>query len=73
MLGATYSSVLVCLTLVQTNLEGYPGLAAAPQRIGGLWLGDLGVLLLVVSSYIGFSNCGLPGYLYIDLPQGEGD
>lgn len=73
MLGATYSSVLVCLSLVQTNLEGYPGTAHAPAPVHWLWSSDLGLLLIAVCAYVGTSHGGLPGHLYTDLAQGEGD
>lgn len=32
LLAASYSSVLVCLSLVQTSLDGYPGAAHRPAR-----------------------------------------
>jgi drug/metabolite transporter superfamily protein YnfA len=34
LLAATYGSVFVCLSLVQTHLEGFPGTPAAPGRGG---------------------------------------
>lgn len=73
LLGATYSSVLVCLSLVQTNLEGYPGLAGIPAAANKFWLGDLSLLLVASCVYIATTGAHQFGHLYVDLAQGEGD
>lgn len=53
LLGATYSSVLVCLSLVQSNLEGYPGSAALPSSRSTFFVSDSLVLLVLGASLIG--------------------
>jgi hypothetical protein len=73
LLAATYSSVLVCLSLVQSNLEGYPGLAAAPSSRATFLAGDFFVILLFGSSLVGSREAPLFLALVADLYQGEGD
>jgi hypothetical protein len=73
LLAATYSSVLVCLSLVQSNLEGYPGLASAPSSRATFLAGDFFVILLFGSSLVGSREEPLFLALVADLYQGEGD
>lgn len=73
LLAATYSSVLVCLSLVQSNLEGYPGSAALPSSKTTFFISDalvfivFGTVLLGSKADVAFVN------FFNDLPQGEGD
>jgi hypothetical protein len=72
LLAATYSSVLVCLSLVQTNLEGYPGLSAAPAQKNLFFFSDLPLLLVWGGVALGTSGRG-PLQGFADFYQGEGD
>jgi len=73
LIAATYSSVLVCLSLVQSNLEGYPGSSSLPSARSTLFVGDLFVLFLFGVTALGSKED--PAFLLIltDFPQGEGD
>lgn len=73
LLAATYSSVLVCLSLVQSNLEGYPGSAAAPSSRSTLFIGDLSILFLFGASLLGSRENPSFLNLFTDLWQGDGD
>lgn len=75
LLAATYGSVLVCLSLVQTHLEGFPGAAAAPRRGGGPALGGLGLGVLLGSGAAGAPGTagGPEAALFVDLVGGQGD
>lgn len=72
LLAATYSSVLVCLSLVQTNLEGYPGLGATPSQKNLFFSSDLPLLLVFGGIALGTSKQG-PLQSFVDFYQGEGD
>lgn len=73
LLAATYGSVLVCLSLVQTHLEGFPGAPAAPTRAGSGALGALALALLLGAWRGGASGNALDGALFTDLAGGQGD
>ena len=73
LLAATYSSVLVCLSLVQTNMEGYPGLASLPSPRNLFFSGDLAVCLLAGGVFVGTQKDPAFIYFFSDLYQGDGD
>lgn len=73
LLAATYGSVLVCLSLVQTHLEGYPGTASAPGRVGAPLLSALGLAALLAGAHGGGASGGPAGALFVDLVAGQGD
>jgi len=73
LLAATYGSVLVCLTLIQTNLEGYPGVAALPAARPAFFIADGLVLLLFGATFVG-TKAEVPFLgLFADFYQTEGD
>lgn len=73
LLAATYGSVLVCLSLVQTYLEGFPGSPAAPGRQRGALLSLLGAAVVMVAAPAGGTAAPLDGALFVDLVAGQGD
>ena len=73
LLAATYSSVLVCLSLVQTNLESYPGSASLPSTKATFFLSDGLVLATFGAVAIGNKNDVSFLNLFTDFSQGEGD
>lgn len=73
LLAATYSSVLVCLTLVQTNLEGYPGLASIPTARASFYVSDALVLLLFGCTFVGTQSELTFIAFFADFYQSEGD
>lgn len=73
LLAATYSSVLVCLTLVQTNLEGYPGLAALPAAQTRFYLADVFVLMLFGATFLGTKAEASFVSFFSDFHQTDGD
>ena len=73
LIGATYSSVLVCLSLVQSNLEGYPGLAAAPSSKATFLVGAFFVFFLFGATLVGSKQNPLFLHVFTDLYQGDGD
>ncbi len=73
LVAATYSSVLVCLTLVQSNLEGHPGLAGVPNAGARVHTADAFAALMFGATFVGtFHQTTLFGAL-ADFYQGEGD
>lgn len=73
LLGATYGSVLVCLSLVQSSLESYPGLAAHPLRATKTLSADLSVTLVFGGLALASEGVAPFSTALTDLPQGEGD
>lgn len=73
LLAATYSSVLVCLSLVQSNLEGYPGSAALPSSRATFFVSDSFVFLVFFTTAVGSRGSAPFFSLFTDLSQGEGD
>lgn len=76
LLAATYGSVLVCLSLVQTHLEGFPGSATAPGRGNGPLLSALGVVVWIGAGSVAVRvENGAPVAigLFVDLVGGQGD
>lgn len=73
LLAATYGSVLVCLSLVQTYLEGFPGTPAAPGRQRGALLSTMGLAAVLLSAPAGGGVGALDGALFVDLVAGQGD
>ena len=73
LLAATYGSVFVCLSLVQTYLEGFPGTPSAPGRQRGGALSVLGLAMLLLSAPEIGRHWALDGSLFVDLVAGEGD
>lgn len=73
LLAATYGSVFVCLSLVQTYLDGFPGSPAAPARGRGPLLGAAGLLAMALCGPEGDIGAALDGALFVDLIGGEGD
>lgn len=65
--------MFVCLSLVQTHLEGFPGTPAAPGRGGAAPLWALGVALLLGGAHGAATGPGLDGALFVDLVGGQGD
>jgi hypothetical protein len=73
LLAATYSSVLVCLSLVQSNLEGYPGTAALPSSRGNFFVSDALVVVAFGTVFVGSEGDVSFVSFFNDLGQGEGD
>jgi hypothetical protein len=73
LLAATYSSVLVCLSLVQSNLEGYPGLSALPSSRPTLLVSDGLVFLAFSTTLVNSEGDAAFLGLFNDFGQGEGD
>ena len=73
LLAATYSSVLVCLSLVQSNLEGYPGTAALPSSRGSFFVSDALVVVAFGTVLVGSGGDVSFVNFFNDLGQGEGD
>lgn len=73
LLAATYSSVLVCLSLVQSNLEGYPGSASLPSSKSGFFFSD--VIGPIVLGTVAINTAGEPGFsnFFNDFAQAEAD
>lgn len=65
--------MLVCLTLVQASLEGYPGLAFAPSARTTFFLSD--ILALAVFAAVSYGSSGDVSFVnfFVDLYQGQGD
>jgi hypothetical protein len=74
LLGATYGSVLVCLSLMQTNLEAYPGLSARPDRLGRTLSTDITLAAVFMSSaFINSEGGEMLVASLLDVVQGDGD
>ena len=73
LLAATYGSVLVCLSLVQTHLEGFPGSSAAPGRGGVGAAGALALALALGGGHGSPQSGSLDGALFVDLVGSQGD
>lgn len=72
LIAATYGSVLVCLSLAQTHMDGFPGLAAQhPARAPLLASLGAGALFALTSGAV--SANGPASALFVDLVGGQGD
>ena len=73
LLAATYSSVLVCLSLVQSNLEGYPGVSALPSSKTTFFVSDVFVFVVFGTTLTGARGDVAFLNVFSDFGQGQGD